>query len=449
MKLNFYTIVLMCFITACSDKQPIQTVEVPVRFVGKAYEAMTEIMVRDVTNPPLAARFFAYASLSGYEIIAQHDSTIPSMKGRINQFKGIDFPVINGYHYQAASLLAVIETARKLQPSGKLLAEFEKAMSDSLLRMGLSEDQLEKSKDYAVAVAGQVMEYAKSDGYNRISNFSRYTPVAEEGKWYPTPPAFIAAVEPYFHTVRTFFLDSSSQFQPLEPVRFSTDRNSDFFKMMLKNYTDTIGQREKEIAAFWDCNPFVVQDKGHLLVGIKKISPGAHWMGIASIACSEGKRNFNQGIEVCTYVSMGLMDGFICCWDEKYRSNRVRPETAIRKYIDPSWKPLLQTPPFPEYLSGHSVVSTVSAGILENYFGEGFRFTDTVEVSYGLSPRTFNSFQEAAEEAAISRYYGGIHFMDAIVEGQNQGQKLSRHIIGKLGLQSRFTNPQATAKKNN
>lgn len=130
-----------------------------------------------------------------------------------------------------------------------------------------------------------------------------------------------------------------------------------------------------------------------------------------------------------TLLATTLTDAFICCWDEKYRSNRIRPETAIRKYIDPEWQPFLQTPPFPEYLSGHSVVSAASAELLSHFFGNDFMFKDSVEQDFGLPPRTFQSFKEAAHEAAISRYYGGIHFVDAIENGFIQGEKVGKYAL--------------------
>jgi hypothetical protein len=204
---------------------------------------------------------------------------------------------------------------------------------------------------------------------------------------------------------------------------------------MLRNYRDSNTIEHKKIAAFWDCNPFAVQDNGHLLIGLKKISPGAHWLGIAGIACKKANKSFEETLQIFTTVSIGLMDGFICCWDEKYRSNRIRPETAIRKYIDSKWIPLLQTPPFPEYLSGHSTISAGSAIILTHFFGDNFRYTDTVELRYGLPARSFGSFKEAAKEAAISRFYGGIHFMDAIENGLSQGDKVGEWVLRKTGLQ--------------
>jgi hypothetical protein len=135
---------------------------------------------------------------------------------------------------------------------------------------------------------------------------------------------------------------------------------------------------------------------------------------------------------VNTILAIGLMDGFQSCWDEKYRSNRIRPETAIRKYLDPKWTPFLQTPPFPEYLSGHSTISSVSAVLLTHFFGKEFTYTDTVEERYGLKARTYSSFEQAAVEAGISRFYGGIHFMDAIENGQKQGQLVGKQVLKKV-----------------
>ncbi len=134
-------------------------------------------------------------------------------------------------------------------------------------------------------------------------------------------------------------------------------------------------------------------------------------------------------------VAITLADAFIACWDEKYRSNRVRPETAIQRLIDPRWKPLLQTPPFPEYVSGHSVCSYAAATMLTQIFGGGFGFLDDTEVEFGLPTRQFTSFIQAAEEAAISRVYGGIHYMDAIEEGKWQGQQVANLAIQRFKKQ--------------
>lgn len=432
--LSLFFVVLLAVVYSCN--QPAR--ELP-QFSSDAIShviaQMTDVMVYDVTNPPLAARFFAYASLAGYEVIAQHDTAYTSMFGVLNEYpkpeKKADF---KDYSPQLSALLAMIETAKKMQPSGTLLSRYERQFLDSCRSVGFSEQVIDNSLSYAQDVSKNILAYAKGDKYNKISNYARYTPSQEEGSWYPTPPGFFTPVEPYFNTVRPFTLDSCTQFKPEPPVAFSRDKGSAFYRLMMACYQEGVHlpKDHQEIAAFWDCNPFALQDNGHMLVGMKKISPGAHWMGITGIACKKENIDFSKAMQIHTMVAIALMDGFISCWDEKFRSNRIRPETAIRKYIDPTWKPLLQTPPFPEYVSGHSTISSASAVVLTHYFGEQFEFTDSVEVEYGLPARRFESFQQAAIEAGISRFYGGIHFMDAIDNGRKQGLQVGEWLIKKV-----------------
>jgi len=429
--IHFVFLVAMFFLfQSCKEKK--QSIEFKNEEINNIITKMTDIMVHDVTNPPLAARFFSYACLAGYEVVSQKDSSIKSMHGILNDYPQIKKPQTKNYNYQLSALLAMMETAKKMQPSGSLLEEYENHFLDSLKQEGFSQEIIDSSKNYALQISKQILAYAKEDKYAATTDYPRYTPIKGDGYWYPTPPGFFAAVEPYFNTVRPFTLDSASQFKPDPPVSFSSQKNSPFYKMMMENYqTSAVGLSEEErtIASFWDCNPFAMEANGHLMVGLKKISPGAHWLGITGIACAKTNKSFDESMKIFTTVSVGLMDAFMCCWDEKYRSNRIRPETAIRKYVDPNWQPLLQTPPFPEYLSGHSVVSSASAVILINFFGDNFSFTDSVEVTYGLAPRKFTSFHQAAQEAAISRFYGGIHFMDAINNGLTQGTKVGEWVL--------------------
>jgi hypothetical protein len=427
----FVLMLVTCFLGSCKKRS--DNAVLTNQDISNVVARMTDLMVHDVTNPPLAARFFSYACLAGYEIVSQNDSKFSSMHGILNEYPALQKPdTIKGYSYRLSAVLAMLETAKKMQPSGKLLEEYENHFLDSCLSNGLSEETIHQSKKYAVEISKKILAYAKADRYNKTSNYPRYTPTGNEGSWYPTPPAFIGAIEPYFSTIRPFTLDTCTQFIPPPPVNFSKDTSSRFYQMMLLNYQESLPEEHRAIAAFWDCNPFAVQDNGHLLVGLKKISPGAHWLGITGIACEKANKNFDEAMQIYTMVSVGLMDAFICCWHEKYRSNRIRPETVIRKYLDATWSPLLQTPPFPEYLSGHSTISASSATILSHYLGDDFKYTDTVEVRYGLPARSFNSFQEAAIEAGISRFYGGIHFMDAIDNGRAQGLQVGNWVLAKL-----------------
>ena len=425
-------VISICSCRNGSEKSP----ELNSKDINKVVLEMTDLMIHDVTNPPLAARFYSYALLSGYEVVAQNDSTCISMKGILNDYPDIIKPVNPGnFNYQVSAILAMIETAKKMQPSGTLLEKYEQRFLDSCINVGFSDEVIENSKTYAQQISKQILAYAKADRYNKISNYIRYTPLNKEGTWYPTPPGYFAPVEPYFNTVRPFLLDTCSQFKPAPPIAFSKDKNSAFYKMMMGVYISGgtgLTDEHRAIASFWDCNPFALQNNGHLMVGMKKISPGAHWLGIAGIACSQSKVKFSRAMEINTLVAVSLMDSFIGCWDEKFRSNRIRPETAIRIYIDPNWKPLLQTPPFPEYLSGHSSISSTSAVILTHYFGDNYHYKDDVEVKYGLPARSFTSFKQASEEAGISRYWGGIHFIDAIDNGMTQGIKVGEWIVDKL-----------------
>ncbi len=167
----------------------------------------------------------------------------------------------------------------------------------------------------------------------------------------------------------------------------------------------------------------------------KKISPGAHWIGIAKIASKMTNSDFNKTVYAYTKTSIAIADAFISCWDEKYRSMLIRPETLINKYIDEKWEPILQTPPFPEYTSGHSVVSGAASVALTHYLGENFAFNDDTEIPYGLPIRHFDSFYEASKEAAISRMYGGIHYRAAIENGLEQGLEIGKYVCNKLKLE--------------
>ena len=427
--------ILVCFAAAGCRQQQNNTPAFNTTHISQVVTKMTDLMIHDITNPPLASRFFSYATLAGYEVLAENDSTLLHMHKVVNDYPALKKPdSLNDFHVEISALLAMMETAKKMQPSGKQMDQYKQRFIDSCKKAGISPELLDHSLAYAEWVSKKILAFAKGDRYNKISNYPRYTPVNKPGCWFPTAPAYMAAVEPYFNTVRPFTLDSAAQFIPPPPVTFATGRQSDFYKLMMRNYevTKEMPHEYRVIAAFWDCNPFAVQDDGHLILGLKKISPGAHWLGITGIACLQAKKPFKESMQIHAMVSMGLMDGFITCWDEKFRSNRIRPESAIRQLVDPHWQPLLQTPPFPEYLSGHSVISSASATILTHYFGDKFAYRDSVEVSYGLPARDFTSFKQAADEAAISRFYGGIHFMDAIDNGVLQGTKVGEQAVKKL-----------------
>jgi len=428
------SILLMCLGMNCSPKRTGRPT-LHAADITKVIKTMSAQMVHDVTNPPLAARFFAYSCMSGYEVLSQNDVSIMKLSTALNGYPQVKKPLVTNYDAQLAALFAITKTAAKMQPSGAAIKVFEQRLIDSCLQIGFAQDKIDSSLKYAQQVSAQIIGYAVKDNYNRISNFKRYVPKDTAGAWYPTPPAYMGAVEPYFATVRPFTLQACNQFNPAPPVPFSTDKKSGFYKLMLEcqRYdADSLSAGQRAIAGFWDCNPFAVQDNGHMLIGLKKISPGAHWMLITGIACKQANLGFDKAMAIHAMVAIGLMDSFISCWYQKYQTNRIRPETAIHQYLNPRWKSFLQTPPFPEYLSGHSCISSTSAVILESYFGTSFNYTDDVELAFGIKPRKFGSFSQAAAEAGYSRLLGGIHFEDGIANGKLQGEKIGRWVLHKF-----------------
>lgn len=160
-------------------------------------------------------------------------------------------------------------------------------------------------------------------------------------------------------------------------------------------------------------------------------------MGITGIACKKMEWSLSKTAYAHTMVAITMADAFIACWSSKYKYNRVRPETAIKKLISRTWTPLLQTPPFPEYTSGHSVISAAAATVLTHLFGNHFSFTDDTETEFGLPLRKFDSFTDAAKEAAISRLYGGIHFRDSIENGAKEGEQVGKWVITRSPARNR------------
>ncbi len=395
--------------------------------------SVTMVMIHDVVNPPAASRFYTYCLLGAHEIVARNNKQIVAPTVFTKSINPVNIEATN-YDYQIAALYCILETGRLIIPSGYMLEEDQKKLIIALLREGHSQAMIDRSIAVAQDVARKIAADASTDGYLKLSTRLRYRPKKGDAYWYPTPPGYIEGVEPHWKTIRPVLIDSCSQFLAKPPVEFSKDSTSEFYKLTKEVYDvgKNLTEQQRFIASYWDCNPFAINTSGHMNIGFKKISPGGHWMNITGIATTKANLDVDKGIMVHSLAAATLMDAFISCWDEKYRSSRVRPETVINRSIDPKWQPLLQTPPFPEYTSGHSVISTAVAETLTYLLGDNFAFRDDTEVIFELPTRDFKSFRHASEEAAISRLYGGIHYRDAIENGQAQGRALGAFIIEKL-----------------
>jgi hypothetical protein len=404
--------------------------------LDKTINALSAVMIHDVVNPPAASRYYTYVMLGAYNLIASNNKEIVPLADFVKSYKDDNHINIEKgkYDYQIAAIYCILETGKQMLPSGFMLQEDEDKYIALLKANKIDDDIIKQSIAAAVEMTAKVIKYSKGDNYNRLSGKLRYTPIKGGKNWYPTPPTYMEAVEPNWKTIRPMLIDSSNEFIPVRPTPFSTDSTSEFYKQAYDVYkvSKNPPMEQINIANFWDCNPFAVTTSGHMMIGFKKISPGGHWMNIAGIVCKKANLSFDRSVTVFTLEAITLMDAFISCWDEKYRSNGIRPETYINKYVDITWTPYLQTPPFPEYPSGHAVLSNASAGVLTYLLGDKFAYTDDSEIPYGVGPRSFKSFYEAAEEASISRFYGGIHFRDAIVFGNKQGRLVAAKVIEKI-----------------
>ncbi len=401
-----------------------------------ALDAINVILVHDVVSPPVAGRYYAYCMLGAYTIIAQHNKTLPPLQRFIKSYKSgnISDTIPSNYDYRVAAYYSILEVARQLLPSGYQMENNETSFVALLKSKGLTNDLIKNSIKVAETASENIINFSKSDHYRQLSALKRYTPLKEEGKWYPTPPGYFEAVEPNWRTIRTMVIDSASQFKPAPLIPFSKDTASAFYKQVLDVYTVSkhLTPDQSTQALFWDCNPFAITTSGHMSIGFKKISPGGHWMNIAGLVSKQAQLSFDQSVIVLTLEGVTLMDAFISCWEEKYHSNRIRPETFINRYMDIKWQPVLQTPPFPEYTSGHAVISHASAELLTYLLGNNFKYNDDTEIPYGSGERSFTSFRQAAEEASVSRFYGGIHYRQSIENGNVQGNRIGTYVVKQI-----------------
>jgi len=433
--LNSLFIAAVFFIGGCQNEQKSAAVQEPIISSADLHDWNEELelgIVNDFFPPPVAGRIYTFPNIAAYEVLRQDDDTYKSLADYYEDFEvpqregeNIDLGLasIFAFYYTSIELVYSIETLNQA------IEKFKEANKEN-------ESKLAASEKYGEAVAKAVIAWSKKDGYTEMRSYPKYELLKTEGTWLPTPPDYNDALEPHWMKLRPFTLDSAAQFRPERPTEYSMDTSSLFYKETMEVYQAVLDSNAERvaIAKFWDCNPLVTKHKGHIVFSEKKLTPGGHWVNIGRIAMKS--KDFELLATAHTYVmlTISIHEAFISCWEEKYNSNYIRPVTVIQEHIDPNWAPILYTPNFPEYPSGHSVVSGSAATILTNIFGETFSFIDSTEVPYGMSPRSFDSFYQASDEAAISRMYGGIHFTPAIEVGKTQGRNVGKHVLATLEL---------------
>lgn len=427
------TILISFVLLSCSTST--EKIEITPNDYHNAVDKLTTVMIHDIFSPPVASRIYAYPNIASYEVLNRGNTAYKSLA---NQLNGLKKPQTNtkpdGVNLKLASIIAYLDVAKELVFSKDQITSYRDSLYD--VWKSKNNDVFLKAKEYALPISTHIITWMNMDNYKETRTMPEFNISSNDpSRWQPTPPAYMEGIEPHWNKIRTFSLDSAAQYKPKSHPKFSLKKGSAFYKELQEVYTISEEIRKKgdsseeiAIAQFWDCNPYVSINKGHFMFAAKKITPGAHWIGICKIASKQTNADFEKTIFAYTKTSIAITDAFISCWDEKYRSNLVRPETLINKYIDESWEPILQTPPFPEYTSGHSVVSGAAAEVLTSIFGDDFSFEDTTEIPYNLPMRKFTSFRAAAKEAAISRMYGGIHYISAVNLGVDQGIQVGKHV---------------------
>lgn len=401
----------------------------------KTVKELNNVVKLNNFSPIVASRNYAYANIAAYEVVAMHDKTFSSLAGKIRHLPALPKLDTGSVNFEYASLLAFCKVGESVTfPAGSL--GHHTAMLDSMAEAsGMNEDAIAATKALADSVAMHIIRWSKKDNYAETRTAEKYTITQEEGRWVPTPPAYSQALESHWMEIRTIALDSADEFVPPPPPPFNVkDKNSRFYQeaISVKNAGDSLTDEQKHIAMFWDDLGSKVIVEGHVMFTAKKFSPTGHWMNIVGIAAEKAKSDFSNTVYAYTKTAIAMFDAFIQCWDEKFRSNYVRPETAINKYIDAEWRPYLQTPPFPEYTCGHSTVSASAAEVLTDVFGDNFAYTDTSELEFGIKSRSFRSFRHAAEENNRARFYGGIHFHNSCIVSTAYGKKVGNAVNERL-----------------
>jgi len=438
-KVLFFSVLAMSWLSCQQVNPNFQAEAKQSVFLHQSMKKLTDVIVHDIFSPPQASRIYAYPSIAAYEALRHDYPNYLALEGQLTDLTKVPKPnAEEEYCFPLASVHAFLKVGKTLIFSEAKIEEFQNDVYGRFEALNMPSDVYERSMAYGESVADHILAWADKDKYKETRTYPKYSITDDPEKWKPTPPDYMDGIEPHWKELRPFVINSADQFVPPPPTPFDMDKNSLFYKEVIEVYDALKADVEERtaIASFWDCNPYVTTHKGHVMFATKKITPGGHWIGIAKIASENSNSNMMETIEAYTLTSISLADAFISCWDEKYRSKLIRPETVINQYIDEDWLPALQTPPFPEYTSGHSVISRAAAVTLTDLYGENFAFTDSTEVEYGLPARDFKSFLIASEEAAVSRLYGGIHYRPAIDNGVAQGEEVGKFIVANLKTKS-------------
>ncbi|MDX1992776.1 MAG: vanadium-dependent haloperoxidase [bacterium] len=377
-------------------------------------------------SAPAASRMYAYAGVTAYEAVVNGIPGNYSIGGQVQGMNDLPLPeegqVYDWASVANAALARVIEGLFPNPSQETLDAIQELYLSQAEARTKeVGASVVRRSLDYGDMLAEELNAWIAGDNFAETRTME-YTLPTGEGMWVPTTEGTNPA-EPYWGQIRPFALGYADECAVNMNIDYSTDENSAFYAqaMEVKEVGENLTPEQQAIARWWVDTPAVSG------------TPAGHWVSIENQMVEHLDLPLSRAAEMYALVGMALGDAFISCWSLKYQYNLLRPETYIHDNIRRSWQPYIQTPPFPEYPSGHSVVSAAAAEVLTTMFGI-VAFTDNTHVDEGEAPRSFTSFEAASTEAAISRLYGGIHFRTAIENGMRQGRCVGQRVLGYISL---------------
>jgi hypothetical protein len=386
-------------------------------------------------SPPVAARALGYMGLSLYESVVPGMPGYQSLAGQLNDLSSLpwaqpDEPL----HWPTVANASLATMVRMMFPTAS--AE-NKARIDVLERSlplkytqdfdpnTVTADITNRSETFGKLMGMAIMTWARTDGGHEGWGPVRrtraiYVPPSGTGKWSATPPAFGAPLLPYWGENRPFVMKSAADCPAPPPPTYSEDTRSAFYKDGMEVYkiATAATQEQRQFALYW------ADDAG------KTPTPGGHWAYIANDLLKARKADLGTAAETFARLNIAMSDAFVAAWYTKYTLNVLRPVTYVQLNIDSNWTPtLMPTPPFPDYPSGHSVQSSSAQAVLSKIFGANTEFVDNTHNDRGWGPRTFKSFKAAADEAAISRLYAGIHYRFASDGGKPQGQCVANKVL--------------------
>ena len=432
--MRFLACILFVATTACSSQQSVLEVQGRDEFIHQLNSNLIKVVSEDNFSPPVASRIYAYCNLAAYEVIQESSSNMSSYASLLDDFPDISIDTKSPIIWEVAMISCYSDIAKHLVYRDNLIESFRDELIGKISGQSFEQSEIRKAQEWGIKYSQQFKKWIDKDGYLQSRNLPRYEKKGRIDSWEPTAPTFGEALEPHWKSLRPFLIDSASQFRSNAHIAFSKEKNSPFYNAAFEIY-EIVNKTEQEdinIAVYWDCNPGPTQVQGHLMQLRKQNTPGGHWLGINQIACLQRKLPLLESCAIYARLAMGIADGFIAAWDTKFTYHLIRPETYINRYIDPDWRPKLESPLFPEYTSAHSLISGVAASVLTDAHGDNFQFTDTTNVQFGLPSRKFGSFWKAAKEAASSRILGGIHYQFGCDEGLEQGRKLGATILTKM-----------------